>query len=116
MINPNSKNELIHIIENMSEDELLKVKRFIEKEIYPSVKPFMKVSDLLNSGLVGLWKDRTDITDSSDYARKLREHKMEDYLKIQDEIYKDMSLEQVYEEATEHWEKNKQKWAGMEDE
>lgn len=29
----------------------------------------------------------------------------EDYLKIQDEIYKDMSLEQIYEEATEHREK-----------
>ncbi len=29
----------------------------------------------------------------------------EDYLKIQDEIYKDMSLEQIYEEAKEHWEK-----------
>ncbi|MEQ8223077.1 MAG: hypothetical protein ABRQ37_12295 [Candidatus Eremiobacterota bacterium] len=29
----------------------------------------------------------------------------EDYLKIQDEIYKDMSLEQIYEEAKDHWEK-----------
>ena len=36
-------------------------------------RPVMKASDLLNSGLVGLWKDRTDIVDSSDFARKLRE-------------------------------------------
>ena len=28
---------------------------------------------LLNSGVVGLWKDRTDIDDSSVYARQLRE-------------------------------------------
>ena len=29
---------------------------------------------LLESGLVGLWKDRTDIGDTLDYARKLRKH------------------------------------------
>ena len=28
---------------------------------------------LLNSGLIGLWKDRTDINDSAVYARQLRE-------------------------------------------
>ena len=30
-------------------------------------------ADLLNSGLVGLWADRDDIGDSSEFARKLRE-------------------------------------------
>lgn len=29
-------------------------------------------SELLKSGLVGLWKDREDIGDSSEFARKLR--------------------------------------------
>ncbi|MGH9463427.1 MAG: hypothetical protein ACRD1X_19665 [Vicinamibacteria bacterium] len=29
--------------------------------------------DLLNSGLVGMWADRTDIADSADFARRLRE-------------------------------------------
>jgi hypothetical protein len=29
--------------------------------------------DFLNSGLVGIWKDRTDIGDSVEFARKLRE-------------------------------------------
>jgi hypothetical protein len=29
-------------------------------------------ADLLNSGLVGIWKDRTDIGDSLEFARKLR--------------------------------------------
>jgi hypothetical protein len=28
---------------------------------------------LLRSGLIGLWKERQDITDSSEYARQLRE-------------------------------------------
>jgi len=28
---------------------------------------------LLNSGIVGMWKDRKDIKDSAQYARKLRE-------------------------------------------
>ncbi len=28
---------------------------------------------LLNSRLIGLWKDRTDIADSAEYARQLRE-------------------------------------------
>lgn len=28
---------------------------------------------LLDSGLIGLWKDRTDIGDSTAYARRLRE-------------------------------------------
>lgn len=28
---------------------------------------------LLNSGLIGLWKDRTDIADSAEYARHLRD-------------------------------------------
>ena len=30
------------------------------------------LGELLNSGLVGLWKDRTDIGDSVEYARELR--------------------------------------------
>ena len=33
---------------------------------------YMTVKDLLDSGLVGIWKDRDDIKDSTAYARKLR--------------------------------------------
>jgi hypothetical protein len=32
----------------------------------------MTAADLLKSGLVGIWKDREDIGDSSEFARKLR--------------------------------------------
>lgn len=41
----------------------------------PSSSPDKKVLTgraLLESGLVGLWKDRTDIGDTLEYARKLR--------------------------------------------
>lgn len=33
----------------------------------------MSAADFASSELVGLWADRTDISDSSDYARQLRE-------------------------------------------
>ncbi|HQQ00641.1 MAG TPA: hypothetical protein PLY86_19480 [bacterium] len=33
----------------------------------------MTVGDLRRSGLIGLWQDREDIGDSSEYARRLRE-------------------------------------------
>ena len=36
-------------------------------------KPYMTVKQLLNSGLVGLWKDRKDIKDGATFALKLRE-------------------------------------------
>ncbi len=36
-------------------------------------KKRLTARQLLNSGLIGLWKDRTDITDSAEYARQLRE-------------------------------------------
>lgn len=42
---------------------------------FPSSSPDKKIltaKALLESGLVGIWKDRTDITDSVAYARKLR--------------------------------------------
>lgn len=37
-------------------------------------KPLPTVRDLIDSGLVGMWKDRTDIEDSAAFARKLREN------------------------------------------
>jgi len=41
--------------------------------VLSSPKPHLTASQLLRSGLVGLWKDREDIEDSADYARQLRE-------------------------------------------
>lgn len=36
-------------------------------------RPPLTSRDLLNSGLIGLWKDRDDIGDSVEFARHLRE-------------------------------------------
>lgn len=33
----------------------------------------MTVEELLNSGLVGIWKKRTDIDDTLEFAKELRE-------------------------------------------
>ncbi|MEQ8192391.1 MAG: hypothetical protein ABRQ39_30780 [Candidatus Eremiobacterota bacterium] len=66
------KSELIRMIETLPENKILNVKKFIERELYQP-KPYMKSSDLLNSELVGLWKDHDDIENSSLYARQLRE-------------------------------------------
>jgi hypothetical protein len=38
-----------------------------------SKRPRLTARQLLQSGLIGLWKNREDITDSADYARQLRE-------------------------------------------
>jgi hypothetical protein len=50
--------------------QLLLATRLIEK-VRQVNKP-MAGKDLLKSGLVGMWADRTDIGDSVAYARKLR--------------------------------------------
>ncbi len=40
----------------------------------PSIRPSrMTAKDLLNSEILGLWKNRTDINDSLAFARQLRE-------------------------------------------
>lgn len=38
-----------------------------------SKRPRLTARQLLHSGLIGLWKERQDITDSAGYARQLRE-------------------------------------------
>lgn len=39
----------------------------------PEPKKTFTASQLLNSGLIGVWENRTDIKDSVTYARQLRE-------------------------------------------
>ena len=43
--------------------------------IEPSIMPgrHLTARQLLHSGLIGLWKDREDIKNSTSYARQLRE-------------------------------------------
>jgi hypothetical protein len=44
----------------------------VEVEIRQSGIVGVSLGELLESGLVGLWADRTDIEDSIEFARKLR--------------------------------------------
>lgn len=43
------------------------------EETVPGEKRPLTGVDLLNSDLIGLWADRTDIGDSREFARRLRE-------------------------------------------
>jgi hypothetical protein len=52
-------------------EQLLLATRLIERVRHVN-KP-MTGKDLLNSGVVGIWANRKDIKDSTEYARKLRE-------------------------------------------
>lgn len=44
----------------------------VEVEIRQSEIQGVSLGDLLNSDLVGMWEDRTDIEDSVEFARNLR--------------------------------------------
>ncbi|MGC1377256.1 MAG: hypothetical protein WA821_13585 [Anaerolineales bacterium] len=44
----------------------------VDEEVQEPVKKPMTGKDLLDSGLVGLWADRTDIGDSLEFAQALR--------------------------------------------
>jgi len=50
----------------------------------------------------------------SGFLRFIRqiEHNSEDYLKIQGEIYKDISLEEMYEDAKSYWEEREARITG----
>jgi len=43
------------------------------KEKSPAKYPFSSAGRLRNSPLIGMWEDRKDISDSVEFARKLRE-------------------------------------------
>ena len=46
---------------------------FLTERDIISNKKVLTSKELLQSGLIGLWKDRTDIGDTVQFARKLRE-------------------------------------------
>jgi hypothetical protein len=50
-----------------------RVKMTIRRESSTKKRTPLTGKRLLESGLVGIWEDRTDIGDSAEFARKLRE-------------------------------------------
>lgn len=51
---------------------LLTIYEFQSDDVTPK-RQFLTAKEILESGLVGLWADRTDIEDSVEFAQKLRE-------------------------------------------
>ncbi len=52
------------------------------------------------------------LNENSNYLRLIRETESvskEDYLKLKEDIFKDMSLEEIYDHAKEHWELQNEK-------
>ena len=83
-----SEQQVLDALRQVPAEQWGDVVRFLEELKSPSGTPpgevagppIHTVADLLKSDLVGLWAGRTDITDSREYARKLRyeaEHRWE---------------------------------------
>ena len=52
--------------------EIINVVLLNESNKETNNKKYLTANDLLNSNLIGLWKNRKDITNSKNFARKLR--------------------------------------------
>jgi hypothetical protein len=55
--------EVLHILERMAP----------APSAAGALPPIRTGADLLHSGLIGIWADRTDITDNREFARQLRQ-------------------------------------------
>jgi hypothetical protein len=73
-----SEQAILDALHRVPQDRWNQILTFIESlragdETTSAGKRRMTAADLLNSDLVGLWADRTDIGDSREFARRLRE-------------------------------------------
>jgi hypothetical protein len=74
-----SEQSILDALHQVSQDRWGDVLAFIASlrpvnETAPEAgKPPLTASDFLATGLVGLWAERTDISDSREFARRLRE-------------------------------------------
>jgi hypothetical protein len=50
-----------------------RVEMIVLSEPSPDQRPMLTADQLAHSDLIGLWEDRTDIGDSAEFARELRE-------------------------------------------
>jgi hypothetical protein len=78
MANDISEQAILDALHQVPQERWNLVLTFIEslragEESASAGKRRMTGADLLNSDLVGLWADRTDIGDSREFARRLRE-------------------------------------------
>jgi hypothetical protein len=76
---PVTEQTILDALHHLSQDRWGVVLTFIES-LLPADEPAQETesrpltaSDLLDSGLVGMWAGRSDIGDSQEFARRLRE-------------------------------------------
>jgi hypothetical protein len=73
-----SEQTIVEELHRIPEERWVEVLAFI-RSLQPgrqesvAEKPILTAGDLLNSDLIGMWADRTDIGDSREFARRLRE-------------------------------------------
>lgn len=68
------KKQILQALDNLNESRWEEVLDFIGylQTKSPPAEPSASTSDLLQSELIGIWEDRTDIEDSLTFARNLR--------------------------------------------
>ena len=68
------KNGELHLTNlSVSKGQEVELVLLLEPHKDTAIKERLTARQLLNSSLIGLWKDRTDIGDSTQYARQLRD-------------------------------------------
>ncbi len=60
------------IVETLGEIEDRDLIRSLRERIAENASGALTIGDLRRSGLLGMWKDREDIEDSSEFVRQLR--------------------------------------------
>jgi hypothetical protein len=74
-----TEESILEALQRLPRERWADVLNFIESQAPATAtsdapgRKIMTARDLLNSGLVGMWKDRTDIDDNHEFARRLRE-------------------------------------------
>ena len=72
MTHSSIKEEIVEKLDHLPPEQQRQVLDFTRSLVLSVPKPCLTASQLLRSGLVGLWKDREDIEDSAECARQLR--------------------------------------------
>ena len=67
-----TEQQIVQALHSLPSDRWQEVLSFIEV-LNLNSQSVMTARDLLDSNLIGLWENRTDISDSLSYARSLRE-------------------------------------------
>ena len=75
-----TERQIVHELQSLEPEKWVEVLDFIgylkhRKQTVPKAQPHsqdLTARDLLRSGLVGLWADRADIGDGTEFARLLR--------------------------------------------